>query len=147
MSYKPRMRNGELKLMLAMREPYLSQLLDGSKTVEVRRTRPAPEILRNAKSIRLYLYKGGYIHGYVDIDYYNSLNEISWSGWWQDTCKRACLTAQEMEQYLAGSDKDRVIFYHVSKRVKYKSPLKTHHRPQSWVYIIEPINDKDLIER
>lgn len=147
MSYKPRMRNGDLRLLLAMREPYLSKLLDGSKTIEVRRTRPAPEILRNAKSIRLYLYKGGHIHGYVDVCNMAYLEEVELYANWQDICSAACLTEQEAHQYLAGANRERVIFYEVHNPVKYTQPLKTHHRPQSWVYIIEPINDKDLIEQ
>ena len=142
MSDIPRMYHGDLRLILAMREPYLSQLLSGEKTVEVRRTRPTNRVLWQACSLRLYLYKGGYIHGFVDVKRINELDEIKSLCNWQDVCKAACLTDQEMEQYLEGADKNRVALYEVGNPSRYKKPHKFGTIVQSWIYA-----DQDFIHR
>lgn len=140
MSYIPRMKNGDLRLILAMREPYLSQLLSGEKAVEVRRTSPKKDILRNAKTLRLYLYKGGQIHGYVDVSGYATLSDVYFLGAWESMRCAACLTDEELGRYLWQALPDRAIFYCVRNSYRYKKPHKFGTTVQSWIYA-----DQDFI--
>lgn len=142
MSYIPRMKKGDLRLILAMREPYLSQLLSGEKTVEVRRTRPAEAILRNAKNLRLYLYKGGYIHGYIECYERVEPEVVDVFGDWEYMAKRACLTIEKLKAYLSGCNPDRAIFYCVRNPSRYKVPKPYSTTVQSWMYA-----DAHFIER
>lgn len=134
-------------LILAMREPYLSKLLSGEKTVEVRKTHPTSIYLKKYGTqhfcgCKLYLYHKGQIWGHVSVNNHlltegHALNYL---------CERyanaACLDCFKMYEYLAGGGDGKArpgILYFVEKPVRYARPVPVPCRPQSWQYMTDSI--------
>ena len=129
-------------LILAMRERWLNLILDGSKTAEVRRTRPArpcdmPDYF--------YLYHKGHIHGIVKVAAWQTpecsgLTQYEWWGractWYHDD---ACLTRKEMLSYLC--DAASPVVYFLGKAARFEKPITVPCRPQSWQYATPELLD------
>lgn len=126
-------------IILAMREPYLSQLLDGSKTVEVRKTRPACGVLPHET---LYLYRKGAIHGQVSV---REMHYVGRTDFEMGACEaiakfaeKACLEDGEMLDYLGWHPKHAAV-YEVYAPIRYARPVPVPCRPQSWQYMTDSI--------
>lgn len=117
-----------VSLILAMREPHLSRLLNGEKHLELRRNHPA-----HVENVgRLYLYMRGYIHGYVevvDVEQRGACTLHSIASRWHQGAR---LTYQDAYTYLNGAYK--AVAYRVCKPVRFKEPVAVCIRPQSWMY-------------
>lgn len=137
-------------LILAMREPFLEKLLSGEKTAEVRRTHPKGLYgggLRVGDSFKLYLYRSGHIWGYVRV--YACILTQGRSIFQLAGClhREACLTKQEMMDYLRnvrGDEYCRVatpkgVVYSVMNPRRYERGVKVPCRPQSWQFLTEEI--------
>lgn len=115
-------------LILAMRERWMNLILDGKKTAEVRRTRPArpcdmPDYL--------YLYHKGHVHGLAEVRAYRYLP----SGWFSlavGECQEACLSVEDAKSYLGGSGFG--VVYKLGKVQRFQKPVPVPCRPQSWMY-------------
>lgn len=122
-------------IVLAMREPHMSRLLNGEKTAEVRRTSPTVVVYR------LYLYRRGHIHGYVDVAGYAAAKwHPSDSGIANAVRKyhaAAMLDPEDMRRYLKGAASPCI--YLVKNPVRLQKPLPVGIRPQSWQYATEEI--------
>lgn len=119
-----------------MREPYLTQLLTGEKTAEVRRTSPrhwAPL----PYPFPLYLYHRGKIHGHVMATslYFTGFGRCA--EFVKKLHKRACLSEAEMLEYL--KDRRNGVIYTVEHPTRYAAPIPVPCRPQSWIYITPSI--------
>lgn len=131
-------------LILAMREPYLSKLLTGEKTAEVRRT--SPDLL-NLRGMRLYLYHKGRICGHVTVSDFQRTKYQFLDKLCEEVHGDACLSYEEMSDYLYGyqslSGVDIAcrngIIYKVSDPVRYECPVPVPCRPQSWQYMTDEI--------
>lgn len=141
-------------LILAMREPYLSKLLSGEKTVEVRRTHPTSIYLKKYGTqhffgCKLYLYRKGQIWGYVTVQNHLLTEGRDLSCLCERYADDACLGVFQMYEYLqpfvqdgAYSQKSRPgILYFVEKPVRYARPVPVPCRPQSWQYMTDSILD------
>lgn len=128
-------------LILAMRERWLNLILDGKKTAEVRRTRPArpcdmPDYL--------YLYHRGHIHGMAEVRAYTVPDYPELVGFWhRNTCaihhKRACLTGKEMLEYLNCAAAP--VVYLLGRVGRFEKPIPVPCRPQSWQYATPELLD------
>lgn len=126
-------------LILAMREPYLTQLLNGEKTAEVRRT--APDLL-NLKGCRLYLYHKKHIYGHVTVQEVQRTHHLYLDSVCNIYARAACLPVEDMKKYLYGyRSADGIaccckgIIYFVGAPVRYAEPVAVPCRPQSWQYM------------
>lgn len=122
-------------IILAMREKWLNLILDGMKTAEVRRTRPArpcdmPDFL--------YLYHKGCIHGLAEVRSYlipPPFPEDTRTWRMQASYifyEEACLTIEEMRQYLDGAENP--VVYLLESVQRFPNPIPVPCRPQSWQY-------------
>ena len=127
-------------LIIAMRERWLTLILDGKKTAEVRRTHPArpcdiPDYL--------YLYHRGCIHGMVEVRAYRYL-PCGWFSLSKGECQEACLSGEAARGYLQISS--RGVIYKLGKVERFLKPIPVPCRPQSWQYatqeLLEIINGK-----
>ena len=127
-------------LILAMREKWLNLILDGKKTAEVRRTRPArpcdmPDYL--------YLYHRGHIHGMAEVRAYRIL-PCGWFSMDRGECQEACLSVEEAKRYLQTSS--HCVIYKLGKVERFLKPIPVPCRPQSWQYatpeLLDIINGK-----
>lgn len=139
-------RAAGLGLILAMREPWLTKLLSGEKTAEVRRTRPRTAELAGVK--RLYLYRGGCIYGWVPVAGWSCFAdgihpvEARVQPLVDRYAARACLTPQEMLRYLHGFPVGAVVYKvagPLSAPVRYAVPVPVPCRPQGWQYMTAEI--------
>lgn len=128
-------------IILAMREKWLNLILEGKKTAEVRRTRPArpcdmPDYL--------YLYHKGCIHGIAEVVGIR-LCERAWLDLiYEDYGKDACLSWQEFSLYMATAKAG--VVYRLGKVQRFDTPIPVPCRPQSWQYatpeLLEIIQDR-----
>lgn len=125
-------------IILAMREPYLSQILSGKKTVEVRRTRP------NTIPCMVFLYHRGKIYGSAEVNRVEILPPGRTSEGdkaLREACKRfawkACLTEDEMYRYLNLAPAPTL--YGLEAAQAFARPIEVPCRPQSWQYMTEEI--------
>lgn len=132
-----------MELILAMQEPHMERLLSGEKKAEVRRTRPRTEELNKATRLRLYLYRGGCIHGYVEVQgcrcFADGIHpaEARVQSLIEEYAAEACLTPAEMLRYLHGYPVGAIV-YRVSPHhapVRYATPVAVPCRVQSWQYL------------
>lgn len=134
-------------LVLAMRPEWLNLILDGKKTAEVRRTRPATLRLKECGGLDLFFYQGGKVHGcasvahatYFTDDYNPETDKSDLVEMCRNRHERAKLTQKAMREYLAGAR--RPIVYIFDKVYRFRTPLAVPCRPQSWQYA-----DKELVE-
>lgn len=118
-----------------MREKWLNLILDGKKTAEVRRTRPArpcdmPDYL--------YLYHRGHIHGIAEVRAFRYLT----SGWFslnKGECQEACLSVEKARGYLQLSR--RGVIYKLGRAQRFPKPIPVPCRPQSWQYATPELLD------
>lgn len=131
-------------LILAMREPYLSKLLSGEKTVEVRKTRPhRPDVC----GMVLYLYHKRHIYGHVTVRQFQNTKYRLIDDLCEEMHEKACLTHQAMRKYLYGYRSNagfdiacrNGILYIVEKPVRYARPVPVPCRPQSWQYMTDDV--------
>lgn len=131
-------------LILAMREPYLTQLLNGEKTAEVRRTKPD---LINIYGCRLYLYHKKRIYGHVTVKNWQHTAYQFLTPLCKEWSAAAALTPDEMKKYLSGGLSKagmemacrNGIIYLVGEPVRYAFPVDVPCRPQSWQYMTPEI--------
>lgn len=134
-------------LILAMREKWLNLILEGKKTAEVRRTRPAKAC---DMPDYLYLYHKGCIHGIAEVAGWNTpecsnVPDYAWPlSATTRTHKEACLTRREMLLYLKGASSP--VVYLLGKVQRFDTPIPVPCRPQSWQYatpeLLEIIQDR-----
>lgn len=122
-------------LIIAMRERWMNLILDGKKTAEVRRTRPArpcdmPDYL--------YLYHKGCIHGMVEVRAHRYL-PCGWFSLDKVECQEACLSGEKARGYLQLSS--RGVIYKLGKVERFLKPIPVPCRPQSWQYATPELLD------
>lgn len=122
-------------LILAMREKWLNLILDGKKTAEIRRTRPArpcdmPDYL--------YLYHRGHIHGMAEVSAYHYLLR-GWKSLNKMDHHKACVSIEVACAYLGSSD--RGVVYLLGRVERFLKPVPVPCRPQSWQYATPELMD------
>lgn len=132
-------------LILAMRQPYLDLLLNGTKTVELRTTHPkllcevgGRRIWGTMYGKRLYLARRGFIHGEVLIDAID-FNTTMPAHFAVTYAERACLDISTAVAMLKG--RRTAAAYHVSHPIRYAAPVCIMRTPQSWQYAAPDIVD------
>lgn len=137
-------------LILAMREKWLNLILDGKKTAEVRRTRPArpcdmPDYI--------YLYHRGHIHGMAEVRGWSVPEpDAAAIGLWAREAVReygdmACLGGVDMFNYLTrGAVREHYrslhpVVYLLGRVERFKRPIPVPCRPQSWQYATPELLD------
>lgn len=124
-----------MDILLAMKEKWLKKLLDGTKTVELRRTHPKG----SAVPKYIYLYYRGMVWGKVEVhDVLYNPYSTSWLA--EKTYKDACLSYQEAYDYLGGAYGSAA--YYVTNPVRYKTPFPVSARPQSWQYMNDTLYEE-----
>lgn len=130
--------NATSYIILAMREKWMNLILDGTKTAEVRRTRPArpcdmPDYI--------YLYHRGCIHGMAEVRAFRRMTD-----WYEveATCrqyyKEACMeSAKAMHVFLSGAISP--CLYLLGRVARFDKPIPVPCRPQSWQYATSELLD------
>lgn len=130
-------KNTRSAVIVAMREPFLSAVLNGEKTIEVRRTRP------RRLPIMLFFYYRGKIYAGATLKHVHCLpccyaireNRVTV----QAACKRfhgqACLTYEAMRDYLSLGTAPTL--YELGAVEVYRNPVPVPCRPQSWQYMTD----------
>lgn len=115
----------EPNLIIALRQPWLALILHGTKTAELRRTRP----LHNPA--RLYLYHRGCIHGHAQVTaWIHLITARQIADQWGD---RLCMSRARILEYL--EDAERPIVYGLGTVTQYQLPIPIARKPQSWIYM------------
>lgn len=141
-------------IILAMREPYLSKLLSGEKTIEVRKTHPKTDCLmkygtQHMFGMTLYLYHRRQIWGHVTVTDYVFTENADLDRLCEKYAADACLSFEEMFEYLYPSKPTSAwyqkarqgVLYFVEKPVRYEQPVPVPCRPQSWQYMTAEIQN------
>lgn len=134
------------EIIIAMKPKYLELILNGTKTAEVRRTRPKePCYWPN----RLWLYQGGCIHGYVNVKGYRVPETESLVTWARNVStelhEKACILEHDMYMYLISGlvrrsyRKPQQIVYLLGTAVRATKPIPVPCRPQSWIYMTDEV--------
>ncbi len=127
-----------ITLLMSIREKFAELILDGRKTIELRRTRPAfPMTSKFGNAV--FICYGGRIHGYCVIDGIESctlMNQQSPKGsmlikGWQAA---ACVTDREWRDY------EPKYLWHIGATTRFKTPIPLasagfSRAPQSWQYL------------
>lgn len=119
-------------IILAMHPAWSEKLLNGSKTVELRRTSPKYPL---PAGCTIYLYQQRHIIGQVRLTKHTRLHGAA------DICCHAVPlfrdagmdTPADVTRYLAGAKNP--CLYHITAPIRYKHPLPWHPIVQSWCYV------------
>lgn len=133
--------NATSYLILAMRERWMNLILDGQKTAEVRRTRPArlcdmPDYL--------FLYHRGCLHGVAEVVGTDLFNQSgSYKEWvfasFRAYGEKACLTRVDFFRYLALAKSP--VVYLLGRVERFAEPIPVPERPQSWMYMTDAVRE------
>lgn len=122
-----------LNIILAIHPEHADNILDGIKTVELRRRIP----VQLSPGATVYLYHGGHIHGHCT---FAGLNLPPAPGplldkWLHYIARPAAVPAAFARSYLAGAKQPCALLLRYP--VRYKNPTRTTCTPQSFIYTTE----------
>ena len=133
--------NATSYLILAMRERWMNLILDGQKTAEVRRTRPArlcdmPDYL--------FLYHRRCLHGVAEVVGTDLFNQSGLYKEWVFASfraygEKACLTRVDFFRYLALAKSP--VVYLLGRVERFAEPIPVPERPQSWMYMTDAVRE------
>lgn len=131
-------------IILGMQPQWAEKILDGSKSMELRRTRPGINKTVPPGTI-LYLYCRGHIIGHCIVVQYREL----WTP--ADILIHAAsaykLAGMESHQavwdYLNGAE--RPCLYHIRSAQRYAQPIPWPTVVQSWIYVPDPLGGKPYL--
>lgn len=120
-------------IILAMQQKWAEKILDGSKTIELRRSRPGIGHC-TPPGITIYLYHKGHIIGECLLEHYQEL----WAA--ADVSHAAAAhykeagmhSPEEVQAYLQGARKP--CYYKLKSAHRYPQPIPWPHVVQSWMY-------------